>query len=424
MAFKNMYQRRVFIVGIGATPFCNVLDDPEYKGYTDSEFFAIAALNAMEDAGLEPRDVEYFYHGSANPRMFNACVTPNMQYAEWLGMRGRGSVHHSEACCSGYVGLEEAVKDVASGAHDIVLTGGAEFATGIPDGDKPAHFRKPCTLDIIIPDLDHIYERNFTRFLGGPAGINFDDWPDLYVRENDLTDEQMDEALNAMSYHGRRAAALNPLAMLRQPFDEIAAELGYANGMEYLKSPHNPKLTRFLRGTGNAPTSDGAVCIIVCSEDVVHRFKHTPIEVLGIGASALDATVPHLEKKATAEAARQAFEKTGVKPEDIDLFLCNDFFLSSQMLSAEECGYLPKGEGWKYAIDGRLAFDGDKPINPHGGRCNFGHAMGASGLADVYEAALQMWGLAEERQVRKQPKTTMIRGFGGSQNVRTIILSI
>ena len=93
------------------------------------------------------------------------------------------------------------------------------------------------------------------------------------------------------------------------------------------------------------------------------------------------------------------------------------------MLSAAECGYLPNGEGWRYAIEGRLAFDGDKPINPHGGRCNFGHAMGASGLADVYEAALQMWGLAEERQVKKQPETTMIRGFGGSQNVRTIILN-
>ena len=70
---------------------------------------------------------------------------------------------------------------------------------------------------MIIPDLDAIYERNFSRFLGGPAGIIFDDWMDLYARENGLSAELVDEVLNKMAYDGRRAAALNPLALLRQP---------------------------------------------------------------------------------------------------------------------------------------------------------------------------------------------------------------
>ncbi|MCF0134441.1 MAG: thiolase family protein [Blautia sp.] len=422
MVKMNRFSRSVSIIGIGSTPFMNTIDDPRYQGYTDSELFAIASLRAMEDAGIEPRDVDFFYHGSANPRMFNACVTPNMQYAEWLGMRGKASVHHSEACCSGYVALEQAVEDVASGAHDIVLTGGSELALGVPDGTKPAHFRKPCTLDIIIPDLDNIYERNYSRFLGGPSGVNFDDWMDLYVRENDLTAEQADEVLNTMSYHGRRAASLNPLAYFQESFDDIAKRLGFDNPMDYLKSAHNPKVSQYLRVYSNAPTSDGASAVIVCPTEMAHQFKQTPVEVLGVGSSSLDAINPHLEKRITAEAARQVYEITGVKPEELDLFLCNDFFLSSQLLAAEEVGYLPKGEGWKYVLDGRTAYDGDRPINPHGGRCAFGHAMGASGVADIYEAVLQMRGQAGVRQVKKLPKTTMIRGFGGSQNARAIIL--
>ena len=66
------------------------------------------ALEAIADAGLEPRDVDFFYHGSANPYLVGDCITPNMQVADWIGMRAKGSVHHSEACCTGYVALEQA----------------------------------------------------------------------------------------------------------------------------------------------------------------------------------------------------------------------------------------------------------------------------------------------------------------------------
>ena len=162
--------------------------------------------------------------------------------------------------------------------------------------------------------------------------------------------------------------------------------------------------------------------MIVCATDIADRFKQKPIEVLGIGASCLESMVPHLEKKATAEAARQVYEMTGVTPDEIDLLMVNDFILSSQLLAAEEVGYLPRGEGWKYVMEGRTAFDGDRPINTNGGRTSYGHAFGASGAADVYEAVMQMRGQAGDHQVKKLPKTTMLRGFGGGQNVRVAIL--
>jgi len=251
------YQRSVSIIGIGAVPFCDIGEDPELQGLTEGEFFGTAALAAMEDAGLEPRDVEFFYHGSANPKFFNFAATPNMQVAEWFGMRGKGSVHHSEACCSGYVALQEAVEDVASGAHDIVLTGAAEMACGYPVPFKPAHIRDVCTLEIMRPDLEAIMDRAYTRAMGA-GHVGQDDWIDLYRRENNLTDEQIDEILNTMSYHGRRAAALNPLAMLRTPFEELAKQAGMDDPMEYLRSPYNPLTTQYLRVTGNAPGADGA----------------------------------------------------------------------------------------------------------------------------------------------------------------------
>ena len=78
------FSRSVSIFGIGATPFMDINDDPEHEGLTEGEVFGCAAISAMEDAGIEPRDVQYFYHCSANPAFFNNCVTPNMQVAEWM----------------------------------------------------------------------------------------------------------------------------------------------------------------------------------------------------------------------------------------------------------------------------------------------------------------------------------------------------
>ena len=417
------FQRSVSIIGIGATPFCNINDDPELQGLTEGEFFGTAALEAIADAGLEPRDIEFFYHGSANPKFFNNAATPNMQVAEWFGVRGKGSVHHSEACCSGYVALQQAVNDVASGAHDIVLTGCVEMANGLPVPGKPAHIRDELTLDRLMPDLEAIMDRAYTRALGS-GHIGQDDWIDLYRTTYGLTDEQIDEVLNTMSYDGRRAAALNPLAMYREPFEEAAKRTGMDDPMEYLRSPYNPKTTQYLRVTGNAPGADGAACCIVCPTEMAHKFKQKPIEVLGIGSSCLELMRPHNEMEITKEAARQAYEVTGLKPEDIDLLLVNDFVLPSQLLAAEEVGYLPKGEGWKWVLEGRTAFDGDKPINPHGGRTSYGHAFGASGMADVCEAVKQLRGQAGPRQVKNNPKTAMLRGFGGGQNCCIPILRV
>ena len=106
----------------------------------------------------------------------------------------------------------------------------------------------------------------------------------------------------------------------------------------------------------------------------------------------------------------------------MDLFLTNDFFQASQMLSAEACEYIPQGEAWKYIMDGRTKPDGDRPVNTNGGRCCYGHAHGTSGVHDLYEAIMQMRGKMGETQVKKPVKHAMIRGFGGGQNVLCTIL--
>lgn len=107
--------RSVSIIGVGCTPFMYTVDNEETNGLTEGELFGYAALKAMEDAGVSPQDVDFYFHGEASPLNGSNYLTPNIQIGNWFGMKGKGSIHHSEACCTGYLAIDQAVNAVASG---------------------------------------------------------------------------------------------------------------------------------------------------------------------------------------------------------------------------------------------------------------------------------------------------------------------
>ena len=416
--------RSVAIVGVGCTPFKNFEDHPNTKGMDEGSAFGYAALEAIKDAGLEPRDIQYFYHGAANPFMIGDSLTPNMQVADWFGVRGIGSVHHSEACCTGYVALQEAVQAVASGTYDIVLSGAVDLAASLPVVDAPGCYRRDFPLSEMLPSIPKVYDRAYGRVFDSAFGISFDNWVNEYRWKFGLTAEQIDDALNGISKSLRRAAVLTPEGFSEKTFEELAKENGNADADEYLKSFSNPKVTQYLRVTGFEIKCDGAAALVVMPTEMAKArgLDHKIIEVLGTGAAAYEGATADNEFNGTKDGTKQVYEYTGVKPDEIDLLYVNDFFLAGDLAVPEEMGFVPRGESWKYAIEGRYGFDGDNPINPHGGRCNFGHAHGASGIADIWSAVKQMRGEAGATQVKKVPETTFLRGFGGGQNIRCQIL--
>lgn len=419
------YSRSVSIIGVGCTPFMYTLDDDKTNGLTEGEMFGYAALKAMEDAGVEPKDVEFYFHGQASPLNGSKYITPNTQVANWFGMKGKGSIHHSEACCTGYMALEQAVNAVASGKYNVVLSGCVEFGDSIvKDQAQPQYRREKFPMELFLASTAWIWDNAYAREMIAAPVIGFDDPAITYQKMYNLTEEQVDDAMIGMALANRKNASKNPLAIMQIPYEEQAKEAGMDDVWEYMRSRYNPRMGHMLRVSGMELKCDGAAAVIVASTEWAkeHNLPHTPIEVLGIGSSVCECTTPHMEMRGTEEAIRQVYALTGVKPEEIDLLFANDFVISSQLVAAEASGYLPKGEGWKYFIEGRTAYDGDKPINTNGGRTSFGHAHAASGMADIYEAVLQMRGLAGERQVKKLPKTTLIRGFGGGQNLAAIIL--
>ena len=421
----NPYLRSVSIIGVGCTPFMYTVDKEETNGLTEGEMFGYAALKAMEDAGVSPKDVDFYFHGEASPLNGSNYLTPNIQVANWFGMKGKASIHHSEACCTGYYAIEEAVNAVASGKYNCVLSGCVEFGDALAVPNHP-YKREKMTMEKFLQTTAWLYERGYTRSFMAGQELIYDDAAEWYKRTRGITDEEMDDTLNHMCINNRKNASVNPLAIVQKTYEEEAKEQGFDDVMEYMRSPFNPRMGDFLRAGGLEIKCDGAAAVIVCATEMVDKYmgnkSHKPIEVLGVGCAACEAITPHFEVTATEEAVRQVYEVTGVKPEEIDVFYSNDFIITSHLVSAEIAGYLPYGEGWKYICEGRTAYDGDKPINTNGGRTAFGHAHAASGLADLYEAVHQMRGEAGKGQMKKIPKTAMLRGYGGAQNICTYII--
>ncbi len=417
------FSRSVSILGVGCTPFTNSLKNPETQGLTEHELFGYAALEAIQDAGISPKDVEAYFHGQGNPIMSSDYSSANVQVNEWFGSEGLGCYAHSQACCTGYLALDLAAQSVASGKYDVVLTGCVEMGMDNFIPDEPAYKRQIFTTQQFADRVSTVYDRDYTRPLGGGPYMQFDDVVKTYINEHGVTKEQMDDALNRLTVQFRHNAVNNPHGLRTVLFEELAKEAGYDDVMDYMRSEKNPVISEYLRKEMMEARADAAAAAIVVPTEMALEMQNAkPIEIIGIGNCVLDAIHPHMEAQATRIAIRQAYDFAGVGPEDIDLLLVQDFFLPSVVLAAEESGYIPKGQICQYINDGRTAIDGDKPINTNGGRCQFGHAHAASGLADVYEAVKQMRGEAGATQMKKIPKTAMLRGFGGGQNICVEIL--
>ena len=414
--------RGVSIIGIGATPFMLTKDDPEMDGLWDGEMFGYAAIEAMKDAGITAKDVDFYVHGQAGPHWQSHAGTPNIHVANWFGMKGKGSVSHSEACCTGYLNLQQAVAYVASGLYEMVITGASDMCWSIADKNKPSFYRNYGTDAMFQDTLNSIFSKDYTRWVR-PMTMFSGAWLDQYVHENGLSDKQVDDVFCTMAKDCRLASSLNPLGLSRDTYDEIAQRMKMKNADEFLRSKFNPYLTRYLRVANFELRCDGSAALVVCPTEIAHRYTDHPVEVLGFGHSCLNALTPLLEKHATEAAYKQVRDLTGLTGADMDLFMTNDFIMQSQLLSAEACEYMPRNEGWKYVLEGRTNFTGDRPIQTNGGRCQYGHASAVSGLHDFYEAIKQMRGEMGPTQVKDHPvKYAMVRGFGGAQNVTCTIL--
>ena len=418
---QSKLARSVSVIGVGITKFGDMddPDTPELKDMSLQDLATWAAKEAMADAGVKPTEIEKLVVGQVSATDGNAdSISPNLGLGEFLGLRGVPSSFQSEGCATPFDCLNEAILAVASGRYDIVMCVDADSARHINAPDLPAGYRfaKNQYRELFGRDAPTGASCQDTAYGRWQGSANLgDDSARYYMRETGATAEDIDDAMNAYAIIMREQAKKNPKAYAQASWSEVAAKRGFDSAEEYLKSRFSPMMTEHLRVSTFPMLTEGAAAVILCATDIADRYRQQPIEIVdfvqydrGLCTTACTPTM-------TRELAREFFEATGIAPEDIDYMQITDG-TPDVLQVMEDFGYVPRGEAWKYVRDGRIASDGDKPVNTDGGHLGYGHAFGATGMATIGEVVYQMRGQAGERQIERAPKLSVMRGWGAGQS--------
>ncbi|SPM38008.1 Acetyl-CoA acetyltransferase [Mycobacterium numidiamassiliense] len=209
------------------------------------------------------------------------------------------------------------------------------------------------------------------------------------------------EQLGWLALNGRRNAALNPLAVYREPMtmaDYLGARL---------------VSTPFGLLDCDVPI-DGSIAVVVSHADYGPDCPHRAVRVEAIGGSDGAGGWFHRDdypKMAMSDATAQMWSRTELKPADLGVAELYDGFTYLTLAWLEALGICGDGEAGPFVEGGvRIARDGVLPLNTYGGQLSAGRMHGYWAL---HEGCLQLRGDAGERQVLQRPEVGVVSVGGG-----------
>lgn len=157
--------------------------------------------------------------------------------------------------------------------------------------------------------------------------------------------------------------------------------------------------------------ADGACAILVTSRERARSLQQVPVQMLdeetfmGRHPDSWE-DMGHLF---SARAAPPLWERTGLKPADMDFACIYDCFTFTTIGVIEDYGFCEKGGAGEYYASGKATYGGDCVINPHGGLLSEAYIHG---MNHHYEAVLQLRHQAGERQVKDAQVALVTAGTG------------
>jgi acetyl-CoA C-acetyltransferase len=176
-----------------------------------------------------------------------------------------------------------------------------------------------------------------------------------------------------------------------------------------------------------SPISDGAVAIVVASEDAAKRITDEPVWIDGVGWNLDTAYWTNRDlvfPEYVANAARMAYEMAGVKEPRKEIHVAEPYdpFDYKELHHLEGLLLFDKGKAPEAARDGVLNRDGDLPSCPSGGLLGVGNPIAAAGLMKVAELFWQLRGEAGARQVPGTPERGVAQAWGDLMQVGTVVV--
>ncbi len=159
----------------------------------------------------------------------------------------------------------------------------------------------------------------------------------------------------------------------------------------------------------------GGAAVLVTSAERARRLRRQPAYLLGAGEHITHRTItyaPSLVESPIRAAADRAFAMARVDRADVKLASIYDCYTITVLVSLEDAGFCKKGEAADFALRHDLTWKGDFPTNTHGGQLSFGQPGLGGGMSHVTEAARQVMGVANGRQI-PNCDVAYVNGNGG-----------
>ncbi|KUJ70158.1 acetyl-CoA acetyltransferase [Streptomyces albus subsp. albus] len=372
-------RRRVAVVGVA------LADCGRIEAATPYALHAQAARRALADSGLDRSVIDGFASAGLG------TLAP-VEVADYLGLRPTWTDSTSVGGATWEVMAAHAADAIAAGQARVVLLvygstarsdlkAGRRTATLSFGADGPLQFEVPYGHTLIAK-----YAMAARR----------------HMHEYGTTLEQ----LASVAVQARANAARNPEAAFRTPItvDEVLS---------------GPLIADPFTRLHCCIRSDGGCAVLLAAEDCVPDTAKAPVWVLGSGSCVSHSAMSQWEDFTVSPAARSgrlAFERAGVRPQDVELAEIYDAFTYMTLVTLEDLGFCAKGEGGAFVGEDRLTLTGALPTNTDGGGLAACHP-GMRGLFLLVEAVRQLRGEAGERQVRKAggslPRLAVASGTGG-----------
>jgi acetyl-CoA acetyltransferase len=157
---------------------------------------------------------------------------------------------------------------------------------------------------------------------------------------------------------------------------------------------------------------DGCVAVIVTSAERARDLKNPPAYVAGYGQNtAPRRTLLHYALDDYMECggslARKLWSSAAISPKEMDAAQLYDGFNPSTLYWLEAAGFCARGEGGDFVQGGRIALEGELPVNTFGGSLSEGRLHG---MGHIAEAVRQVTDRADQRQIRRAEAVCAIDG--------------
>jgi acetyl-CoA C-acetyltransferase len=376
---------KVAIIGMGCTRFGELWD----KSVED--LIIDATYEAIEDAGIEPKDIEAAWLGTVFSGHTALSLAPALKL-DYIPV-----TRVENMCATGTEALRGAVYAVASGACDMALAVGVEKLkdTGWT-GVQPTNVVGRSTMGTSATEIE----------LSPPAMFGL--MTIRYFHRYGIDPEVGKRLMAMIAVKNHLHGSMNPKAHFQ---NRVTVE-------QVMKAPIISWPLGILDCCG---VSDGAAAAIVVRADLAKTFRTDPIYVksLGIGVGPRldlmthDYDFTHVEESVRTSKACYAEAEIKNPRRELSVAEVHDCFTIHEMVLYHDLGWSKQEQLQEDIENGTFSLSGELPVNTSGGLKCFGHPLGASGLRMQYEVYKQLQEKAGPRQV-KNPRLGLIHNFGGA----------